>query len=32
MTIVYIFETQYICRLVPGGWILNPYTPVEFQS
>jgi len=32
MTIVYIFDVQYICRLLPeGGFILNPYTPVAFN-
>ena len=32
MSIIYIFDVQYICRLAPeGGWILNAYTPVEFK-
>ena len=32
MSIVYIFEVKYICRLLPeGGTILNAYTPVEFR-
>lgn len=32
MSIVYVFDVQYICRLAPeGGYILNPYTPVEFK-
>jgi hypothetical protein len=32
MSIIYIFDTQYICRLCPeGGWVLNPYTPVSFN-
>ena len=32
MTIVYVFEVQYICRLLPeGGYALNPYTPVSFN-
>lgn len=30
MTIIYVYETRYICRLVPGGYVLNPYTPVAF--
>ena len=31
MSIVYVFEVQYFCRLAPeGGWILNAYTPVSF--
>ena len=33
MSIIYIFDVQYICRLAPEvGWILNAYTPVRFQS
>ena len=32
MSIVYIFETKYVCRLAPeGGWILNAYTPISFN-
>lgn len=32
MSVIYIFEVQYICRLLPeGGFILNPYIPVEFD-
>lgn len=32
MTIVYIFDVRYICRLAPeGGFILNAYTPISFE-
>lgn len=32
MSIIYVFDVQYICRLAPeGGFILNPYTPVSFK-
>ena len=34
MSIIYIFEVRFMCRLDPvtGNTVLNPYTPVEFQS
>ena len=33
MSIIYIFDVQYICRLAPeGGYILNPYTPISFSG
>lgn len=32
MSIVYIYDVQYICRLLPeGGFILNAYTPISFN-
>ena len=32
MSIIYVFETAYICRLLPeGGFVLNPYTPISFN-
>lgn len=32
MSVIYIYDVQYVCRLAPeGGYILNPYTPVEFS-
>lgn len=31
MSVIYIFETRYICRLqTDGSSILNPYTPISF--
>lgn len=30
MYVIYIFEVRYICRLVPRGYVLNPYTPISF--
>lgn len=31
MSIIYVFEVAYICRLLPeGGTILNEYTPISF--
>lgn len=30
MSIIYIEETRYYCRLDGDHWILNPYTPVSF--
>lgn len=33
MSVIYVFDVQYVCRLLPeGGTILNPYTPVEFSA
>ena len=32
MTVIYIFETRYICRILPeGGFILNAYVPISFE-
>ena len=32
MTVIYIFEVRYICRLLPeGGYILNAYVPIAFE-
>ncbi len=32
MTVIYIFDVRYICRILPeGGFILNAYTPISFD-
>ena len=32
MTVIYIFDVRYICRISPeGGFILNAYTPISFD-
>jgi len=33
MSIIYIYDVQYICRLDPitGRTVLNPYTPISFN-
>lgn len=32
MSVIYIFEVRYFCRLDPvtGQTVLNPYTPISF--
>lgn len=32
MSVIYIEEVRFICRLLPDGhFILNPYTPISFH-
>jgi hypothetical protein len=31
MSIIYIDEVRYICRLHNGQTVLNPYTPIAFS-
>lgn len=32
MTVIYIFDVRYICRLQPdGSFILNAYIPISFD-
>lgn len=32
MTVIYIFDVRYICRIAPeGGYVLNAYTPISFD-
>lgn len=33
MSVIYIYEVRYICRLDPatGTYLLNPYTPISFN-
>lgn len=33
MTVIYVFETRYYCRLDPvtQRTVLNPYTPISFE-